>query len=135
MSLTLNTEVGIGLDVCVKDEKPKTLTVSRGLLPLERGHDITQRRGSSLFVLMMVRKAVIGGVSENKWYRSHAMDRLRSLREDNVVRRIYCCASSRSGRGWSMLLQRTRHSEQSWRHRLSLKLGQSVDGGGNSVMA
>ena len=99
MSLTLNTEVGIGLDVCVKDEKPKTLTVARGLLPLERGHDITQRRGSSLFVLMMVRKAVIGGVSENKWYISHAMDRLRSLREDNVVRRIYCCASSRSRSG------------------------------------
>ena len=47
----------------------------------------------------MARKAVIRGTPDGDWYGVHVIDGLGSLREENTERRIYFCASSRSGSG------------------------------------
>ena len=43
---TVNTEGGIWLGVCVKDERPETQTVVLGSLPLYWGQEISWRRRS-----------------------------------------------------------------------------------------
>ena len=57
---TMDTDGGIRLYVRVKSERSDTLTVARGLLPLDFGQDISWRRRSPFSVIAMVRKAVIG---------------------------------------------------------------------------
>ena len=80
MSPIVNTDGGIGLDDCVKAERPKTLTLERWLLPLDWEHDIRRSRSLLLSFLVMAMKAVISGAPDGYWYGSHAMDRLGYLR-------------------------------------------------------
>ena len=87
MSLTVNTDGGIGLDVRVKAKRPETLTVARGSSLLDWGQEISRSQSLLFSVLAMTRKAVIGGARDGYWYNAHEMDRSGSLREDNVERR------------------------------------------------
>ena len=73
--------------------------MAQGLSPLEWGQESRQSRSSLLSVLAMTRKAVIGGATDGDWYIVHAMDGSGSLREANAKRKIFRCASSRSGSG------------------------------------
>ena len=61
---TMNTDGGIDSDVILKADRTETLTVARGLLPLDCGQEISWMRWFPFLVLVMVRKAVIGRVAE-----------------------------------------------------------------------
>ena len=80
MLSNMNTDGGIGSDVCVKDERPKTLTVARGLSTLDWGQEISQGWSSLFLVLVMARKLVIGGAPDGGSNGAHAMDRSGNFR-------------------------------------------------------
>ena len=70
----------------------------------------------------MVRKAVIGGSPEGDWYSSYMVEGSGFLREENVERRIYCCASSRSGLGVESVDPKSKAFRTILRRHLSFKL-------------
>ena len=80
MSQTANTDGGIGSDICVKAERPETLTVEWGLSPLDWGQESIWSRSLSFLVLAVSRKLVIGRAPDGDWYVAHAMDGSGSLR-------------------------------------------------------
>ena len=65
----------------MKVERPETLTVARGVLPLGWGQENSQSWSLLFLVFAMARNAVIGEVLDGGWYGVHAMDGSRSLRE------------------------------------------------------
>ena len=75
------------------------LTVVRGSAPLDWRQEIHQRRRFSFSDFAMARKAAIGGVLVGGWYGYHERGRSGFLGENNVERRICCCADLRSGSG------------------------------------
>ena len=77
---TVNRCGDIGSDVHLKAERPEMLTVARGLSLSDWGQEIIWRRRLSSSVLVIARKAVIGGAPCGDWYGSHAMDGPGSLR-------------------------------------------------------
>ena len=77
---TVNMDSCIGLDVHVKVERHKTLTVARGLLPLDWVQEIRLSQSSQFSVLAEARKAVIGRAPGGDWYGIHTMDRFGSLK-------------------------------------------------------
>ena len=81
MSSAINMDGGIGLDVHVKAKRPNTLTVAQGLSPLDWGQERRMSRSSSISVLAMARKTIIGGAPNGDWYGVHVMDGSGSLRE------------------------------------------------------
>ena len=54
----------IGLDVCLKAKRLETLTTVQGLSSLDWGQESSRSWSSSLLVLAMARKAVIGGAPD-----------------------------------------------------------------------
>ena len=80
MSLTINTDSGIGSDVRVKSERPEKLTLAQGLSLSEWVQESRPIWSSLLLVLTMARKAVIGGAPDVDWYGVHTLDGLGSLR-------------------------------------------------------
>ena len=81
---TVNADGGIGSDVRVKAERPETLNVLQGLLPLDWGQEISWSRSLPFLVIAMARKAVINGVPDSDWYGARVMDGYGSLREENA---------------------------------------------------
>ena len=73
---TKNTDVGIGLYVCMKAERSEILTVAQGSLTLDWGQESSRSRSFLFLVLAMARKAVISGAPVGDWYGAHLMDRL-----------------------------------------------------------
>ena len=94
---TVNTDGDIGSDIRVKAERPKTLAVAWGSLPLDWVKGGIQSWILLFSVLAMERKAVIRVAPYGDWYGSHNMDGLGSLGEENADRMVFCYASSRSG--------------------------------------
>ena len=128
MSPNVNNDGSIRSEVRVKAERPKMVTSAWGSSPSDWGHEIRQKRMSSLLVLAVVRKVVIVREMEKYWYGSHVMDGSGFLMVYNVERSICRCASSRSGSGVESVAPKSEEFRTIFRRHLSSKLVRIVDG-------